>query len=89
MHMSQTSVLAMLYLILIGSYIGYTGFIWLINNAPPILSSTYAFVNPVVAIIIGYYIADEVLNSSSIVASCLIITGVVFMTIGRRKKGDF
>jgi drug/metabolite transporter (DMT)-like permease len=88
-EMSQTTVFALLYLILIGSYIGYTGFIWLINNAPPILSSTYAFVNPVVAIIIGYYIADEVLNSSSIVASFLIIIGVVFMTIGRRKKGEF
>jgi drug/metabolite transporter (DMT)-like permease len=89
MNMSQSSLFAMLYLILIGSYIGYSAFIWLINNAPPILTSTYAFVNPIVAIIIGYFIANEVLDSDSILASGLILVGVVFMTFGRKKKGDF
>jgi drug/metabolite transporter (DMT)-like permease len=88
-NMGSSSIFAMLYLILIGSYIGYSAFVWLINNAPPVLTSTYAFVNPVVAIIIGYFIANEILDSSSISASALILTGVVFMTLGRKKKGDF
>ncbi|AWV97434.1 EamA family transporter [Arcticibacterium luteifluviistationis] len=87
--MSSSTILSLTYLILIGSFIGYSAYIWLINNAPPILTSTYAFVNPVVAIIVGFYIANEVLDSSSIIASGLILLGVIFMTLGRRKKGEF
>lgn len=89
LSMTNATVMSMAYLIFIGSFIGYTAYIWLINNAPPVLTSTYAFVNPVVAIIIGYYIADEVLDSSSLIASGLILLGVIFMTLGRRKKGEF
>ncbi|WP_341225506.1 EamA family transporter [uncultured Arcticibacterium sp.] len=87
--MSSSTLMAMAYLIFIGSFIGYSAYIWLINNAPPILTSTYAFVNPIVAIIIGFYIADEVLDSSSVIASGLILLGVIGMTLGRRKKGEF
>ncbi|MFT7419569.1 MAG: drug/metabolite transporter (DMT)-like permease [Arcticibacterium sp.] len=86
LNMHRESVLALAYLILIGSFLGYAAFLWLISNAPPIITTTYAFVNPVVAIIIGYYLANEVLNSTSITASVLIISGVVFMTLGRKKK---
>ncbi len=85
-NMQSDTFWAMSYLILIGSYVGYSAFIWLINNAPPVLTSTYAFVNPVVAIIIGYFLANEILSSTSIMASAFIISGVVLMTIGRKKK---
>jgi drug/metabolite transporter (DMT)-like permease len=80
---------ALTYLILIGSYVGYTAYIWLINNAPPLLTSSYAYANPVVAMILGYYLADEELSTMSAIAGVLILVGVVFMTLGRKKKGEF
>jgi drug/metabolite transporter (DMT)-like permease len=76
---------AIVYLIIFGSYIGYTAFIWLINNAPPILASSYAYVNPVVALILGFYIGHEKLSILSILASIILLSGVVLMTIGKRK----
>lgn len=85
LEMSQKSILAMAYLIFIGSFIGYSAFIWLINNAPPLLTSSYAFVNPVVALILGYYLANEDFNEIVILASLIILAGVVLMTLGRRK----
>ncbi len=87
--MSKQGILAMCYLVLIGSFIGYSAYVWLINNAPPILTSSYAFVNPVVAMILGYYLAEETLSQNSIMASVIILIGIIFMTLGRRRKGKF
>lgn len=81
-----TTMLAMAYLIFIGSYLGYTSYVWLINNAPPLLTSTYAFVNPVVAIILGIFLAKEILDRTTIIACAIILIGVILMTLGRRKK---
>lgn len=86
--MQQRSIGALLYLILIGSYIGYTAYVWLINNAPPLLTSTYAFVNPVIAMILGYFLANEKLSSISSIASLIILVGVILMTLGRRKEKE-
>ncbi|SOE22441.1 Permease of the drug/metabolite transporter (DMT) superfamily [Spirosomataceae bacterium TFI 002] len=85
-HIHLNSVLAMTYLIFIGSFIGYTSYVWLINNAPPLLTSTYAFVNPVVALFLGFFIAHELLQNQTIIACAIILFGVVLMTIGRRRK---
>lgn len=81
-----SSILALCYLIFIGSFIGYTAYIWLINNAPPLLTSTYAFVNPVVALFLGIFLANELLEDLTIIACIIILLGVVLMTIGRRRK---
>jgi drug/metabolite transporter (DMT)-like permease len=86
-NIDQKTTLAVLYLIIFGSYLAYTAFVWLMNNAPPLMTSTYAYVNPVVAMFLGWIIADEVLSSTSILASVIILLGVVFMTLGRRKLG--
>lgn len=86
LNMNFETLSAMAYLILIGSYIGYSAYIWLINNAPPILTSSYAYANPVVAMLLGYYLSNEKLSTMAITAGILILTGVVFMTLGRRKK---
>lgn len=85
----QTTFWAMTYLIFIGSYVGYSAFVWLMNNAPPVLTSTYAFVNPVVALFLGWLLAGELLTQKSLIASAIIIAAVVLMTLGRRKtKAD-
>jgi len=85
-NMTSETYLAMIYLILIGSYVGYTAYVWLINHAPPQLTATYAYVNPVVAIFLGWIILDERLTSRSILASAIILAGVVMMTLGRKRR---
>jgi drug/metabolite transporter (DMT)-like permease len=82
---NQTIVWAMAYLIFIGSYVGYSAFVWLMNNAPPVLTSTYAFVNPVVALFLGWFFVDERLTQRSLIASIIIIVAVILMTLGRRR----
>lgn len=84
--MTQQTYLAMIYLVIVGSYVGYTAYVWLINNAPPQLTATYAYVNPVVAIFLGWIFLDERLTSRSLTASAIILAGVILMTLGRRKK---
>lgn len=81
----STTVWAMVYLIFIGSYIGYSAFVWLMNNAPPVLTSTYAFVNPVVALLLGYFFVNETFSQRSLIASVIIIAAVILMTLGRRR----
>ena len=85
-NMTTETYWAMLYLIVIGSYVGYTAYVWLINNAPPQLTATYAYVNPVVAIFLGWIFLNERLTPRSMAASAIILTGVVMMTLGRNKK---
>jgi drug/metabolite transporter (DMT)-like permease len=55
------------------------------NNAPPVLTSTYAFVNPVVALFLGWFFVDERLTQRSLIASIIIIVAVILMTLGRRR----
>lgn len=84
--MTQETYLAMIYLVIIGSYVGYTAYVWLINNAPPQLTATYAYVNPVVAIFLGWIFLNERLTPRSMGASAIILAGVVMMTLGRKRK---
>ena len=56
---STASILAWVYLVTIGSVVGYTAYTWLLHNAPLATVSTYAYVNPVVAIILGVLFLDE------------------------------
>ncbi len=88
---SRESRLALLYLIVVGSWGGFASYVWLLKNAPLPLVSTYAYVNPVVAIILGALIADEKITPRIVVAAAIIV-GAVVLTITARtpapKKGD-
>lgn len=75
---------AVAYLVVFGSLIGYTAYSWLVNNAPPQLTATYAYVNPVVAILLGWLILHERLSVSAIMGSAVVIAGVVLMTLKKR-----
>ncbi|SKA43914.1 Permease of the drug/metabolite transporter (DMT) superfamily [Chitinophaga eiseniae] len=79
--MSQRSWLAYIYLVMIGSLIGYTSYSWLTRNAPPRLTSTYAYVNPVVAMFLGWAIGNEVVDSMVGASAAIVIAGVVLMTL--------
>lgn len=77
---------AMLYLVLFGSLIAFSSYTWLARNAPAHIVSTHAFVNPVVAVILGFYFAGERFNLEAIWAAMVIIAGVVLITISKTKR---
>lgn len=83
--MTPETYMSVLYLIVVGSYVGYSAYLWLINNAPPQVTATYAYVNPVVAFFLGWIFKGELLTTRSLIASAIVLTGVILMTIGRRK----
>lgn len=72
------------YLILFGSIIGFSAFSWLARNAPPALASTYAYVNPIVAMMLGATFAGETITSQSLIGAAVIIAGVVLITMGKK-----
>jgi drug/metabolite transporter (DMT)-like permease len=86
---SLRSLGGLAYLIVFGSGIGFVAYTWLLRNAPTPLVSTYAYVNPIVAIILGSVIANEPLEGTEIVSALIIIGGVILITtsksLGARK----
>ena len=77
---------AIFYLIVVGSYLGYSAFVWLLNHASPQLTSTYAFVNPVIALLLGWLFLDEKFDNRTLLASGVILAGVMLMILGKDKK---
>lgn len=78
---------AVLYLVIFGSLIGYTAYTWLVDNAPARLTSTYAYVNPVVAILLGWLVLNETLSGRALTGSAIVIAGVVLMTLKKKNGG--
>ena len=76
---SAQSLLALLYLIVIGSWVGFTSYVWLLRNARTSLVSTYAYVNPIVAVFLGWAILDETMTARLIVAAAITLLGVAII----------
>jgi len=72
------------YLILFGSWVGLTSYTWLLRNAPTPLVSTYAYVNPVVAVLLGYLIAGEPITVYTVIAATIIIGSVALTSISQQ-----
>ncbi|MBL8089229.1 MAG: EamA family transporter, partial [Anaerolineales bacterium] len=68
-----------IYLITIGSIIGFGSYIWLLQNAPISLVATYAYVNPIVAVLLGYFFGNEILEPRIWLATAIIIGAVAFI----------
>ena len=75
---------AMLYLVVAGSIFGFTAYIWLLHHVRPALATSYAYVNPVIAVAFGALLLGEKFNSSAIGAMLLILFGVVLMTVKKK-----
>lgn len=75
---------SVLYLVIFGSIIGFSSYAWLARNATPSLLSTYAFVNPVVAVLLGVLFAGEVFSGRSLLGAGVALVGVVLLTLGRK-----
>ena len=77
------SMLAVLYLLIFGSFIGYGRFSYLIKHVKPTLATSHTYVNPMVAVLIGVTIAGETLGQFGLPAIILIIGGVIMIVTGR------
>ncbi len=80
---SLRSLGGLAYLIVFGSGIGFVAYTWLLRNAPTPLVSTYAYVNPVVAIMLGSVVVHEPLEGIEIISALIIIGGVVLITTAK------
>ena len=84
---SLRSLGGLAYLIIFGSWIGFVAYTWLLRNAPTPLVSTYAYVNPVVAILLGSIVVHEPLEGIEIISALIIIGGVVLITTAKSLTG--
>jgi drug/metabolite transporter (DMT)-like permease len=80
---SAKAWLALAYLIVAGSIIAYTAFVWLIHHESPTKVGTYAYVNPVVAVVIGYFLGGEAVGPRTIVGTALVLVSVVVITTAK------
>ncbi|MCG5217579.1 EamA family transporter [Streptosporangium soli] len=85
-EISTRSWAALAYLILVGSLIGFTSYVWLLGNAPISLVATYAYVNPVVAVLLGVLILGEHVTAPMIVAGLVIVVGVALVVSTERRR---
>ncbi len=78
---SQASVIAFIYLTVFGSLVGFTAYVWLLQVSTPARVSTYAFVNPFIAVLLGYFFLAEPLPGSVLLAGALIIAAVILIVL--------
>lgn len=83
---STESILAYLYLVVFGSLVGFTAYIWLLGVSTPARVSTYAYVNPVVAVLLGWWLLDEPLTARVLGAAAVIVLAVAVITTGKRTQ---
>ena len=83
---SRAAWLSLVYLIVAGSIIGFTAYVWLIHHESPTKVGTYAYVNPVVAVLIGYFFGSEALGARTILGTLFVLISVVTITTTRAKK---
>lgn len=88
-HLQAVSVkawLALVYLIVAGSIIAFTAYIWLIHHESPTKVGTYAYVNPVVAVLVGYFLGGESIGPRTIAGTLLVLVSVVVITTAPRSR---
>src|SRR5208283_3640133 len=83
---SRAAWLALLYLIIAGSIVGFTAYVWLIHHESPTKVGTYAYVNPVVAVIVGYFLGGETVGPRTLLGTLLVLISVIVITTTRATK---
>lgn len=86
-QVSTNSWLAVAYLIVFGSLIGFTAYSWLLKNAQPAMVSTYAYVNPMVAVLLGWLVAGETMTGQMLVGAGVVVGSVVLITLKEKSRG--
>jgi drug/metabolite transporter (DMT)-like permease len=85
---SSASILASVYLAVFGSIVAFTAYVWLLSVRPPSQVATYAYVNPVVAVVLGWYFLDEQLTTRVFAAAGAIVASVALITTFSRPVRD-
>lgn len=83
---SLQGTLAVAYLSVFGSIVAFTAYVWLLHNVRPVLASSYAYVNPVIAVALGAWLAHERFSVADIGAMVVILAGVVVITLARMRR---
>src|SRR5262249_16431398 len=83
---SMSSLVALIYLVVIGAVVGYTAYIWLLRHCEPAKVATYAYVNPIVAVLLGTLFAGEKVTTRTLLAGCLIIGSVALVITAQQLK---
>jgi drug/metabolite transporter (DMT)-like permease len=82
---SPESAVAFVYLFAVGSLIAFTAYAWVLRQAPLPLIATYAFVNPVIAVFLGWLILGETVSAVQLLAGGIIVVGVALIILGRSR----
>jgi drug/metabolite transporter (DMT)-like permease len=80
--------LSLLYMIVAGSILGFTAYVWLIHHESPTKVGTYAYVNPVVAVLVGYFLGGEALGIRTVLGTICVLISVVVITTARSGKSS-
>jgi len=83
---SRGAWFALAYLIVAGSIVGFTAYVWLIHHESPTKVGTYAYVNPVVAVIVGYFLGGETVGPRTLLGTLLVLVSVIVITTTRGTK---
>src|SRR5271166_3862514 len=83
---SRAAWLALLYLIVAGSIVAFTAYVWLIHHESPTKVGTYAYVNPVVAVLVGHFLGGETIGARTLFGTLLVLVSVIVITTTPAKK---
>jgi drug/metabolite transporter (DMT)-like permease len=83
---SRGAWFSLLYMIVAGSIVGFTAYVWLIHHESPTKVGTYAYVNPVVAVLVGYFLGGEALGIRTVLGTTCVLISVVVITTARTGK---
>lgn len=81
---SEKSAWSFVYLVVFGSYIAYTAYLWLLRNVQPHYATNYAYINPVIAVIVGSWLGGEPLTTQTMIAAGVIVSSVALLALQRR-----
>lgn len=82
----RDAVLALVYLAVMGSLVAFTAYVYLLKTVRPALASSYAYVNPPVAVLIGAVVGGEAVHTLDLVSMAIILAGVGLITLGRQRR---
>lgn len=84
-QVTSESIAAVVYLIVAGSLVGYLAYMWLLSVRPPSLVGTYAYINPIVAVFLGWLVVKEEISRQQIIALLVILSGVILVNFAKEK----
>ncbi len=85
---SQESIMALIYLIVVGSIIGFSSYMYLLHNVRPAMATSYSYVNPIGGVLIGVFIGGEMIGNKGMIALIAVVVGVLLVSIGNYIEGE-